>query len=203
MTTYAIPDWHRKYVTDLELDLLDNVKENRSKLNLAVQTVEFPGDSWVIGLEYRSMPLNEFWAVRAFWLAIRRAAHRVRVWVMDHEVPVGTMRGAPVLTALHGEGANQIGIQTTAGATLAGGDFIGVTLSNGYQQLFLVHGSTTVGSVITVSVTPPMRRSANGGSVVTWNKPYLDCLIAEKPNFHSRGNMGEGFTVMMIEVPMR
>lgn len=203
MTLFALPEYHRNYITDMEIDLLDNVKENRSKLNLAVQTVEFPGDSWVMGIEYRSMPLSEFLAVRAFWLTLRGRAHRVRVWVFDNSVPKGTMRGAPTISGQMGEGANAVTILSTSGATLNSGDFVGVVLSNGYQQLLLVGTSNTVGSTITANTTPPLRKIANSGAIVTWSKPYLDCMVIEKPRFHTRGNMGEGFTVGLIEVPMR
>jgi hypothetical protein len=203
MTVYALPSWHSRYFTNFEIDLLENVMVNRSKLNFATQTVEFPGDCWVVGFEYRGMPLSEYRSVRAFWLTLRTKAHRVRVWVADHSVPTGTLRGSPTLTALHGEGANAIGVQTTTGSTLLTGDFVGVTLNNNYQQLVLIHNAFTVGSVITAEITPPLRRAANGGAIVTWSKPYLDCMIVERPTFHTRGNMGEGFTVGLIEVPMR
>jgi hypothetical protein len=203
MTVHALPEWHKDYITGFEIDLLENVMENRSRLTMASQTIEFPGDAWVFGLEYRSMPLREYWNVRSFWLACRGKAHRVRMWVTDHGIPEGTMRGTPILAINHLEGFNNVSLTTHAGATLIPGDFIGVPLVNGYTQLLLVRTAINGSSAITIESTPPLRKNANAGAIVTWNKPYVDCMIIERPTFSSRGNMGEGFSVMLIEVPMR
>lgn len=198
MAIHTIPEWHRNYIVGFEIDLLNNVIENRSKLNMAVKTREFPGDSWMIGIEYRGMPLTEFWAVRAFWLGVRGKANHVRTYVLDHGIPAGAMRGSPTADAA-GEGWVNMVIRNSTGGLLQG-DFIGVQLITGVKQLLMVRNSQGV-TVLAVDTAPPLRRGVAAGSPVTWDRPYVDCLIVEPPKFATRGNMSEGFSVQLLEVP--
>src|SRR5690606_14205547 len=120
-------------------------------------------------------------------------ANTLRIWDLSHPIPAGTMRGSPTCAAAN-EGANQITISTTSGATLEAGDNIGVTLSTGFVQLCQVTGAETVGSTITANITPPLRRSVTGGASIVWNKPTVDCVIYEHPFIAlSTGGVSEEF----------
>jgi hypothetical protein len=104
----------------------------------------------------------------AFLLRLLRSGDWVRLHHFARPVPLGTLRGSPTASAAT-RGAMSLTLQTTAGATLVGGDVLGVA-----TQLIQVAypGATANGSgVIVVPLVSPLRVAVTNGAAVTWNKP--------------------------------
>lgn len=200
MSVYLFPEWLQP--DSFGLQLSGNVQVNQSPMNRATQTVEFPGDLWIVRAEFPPMPRAQFRRVHAFFNQFRGGlAHRLRIWDVSHPVPAGTMRGSPTCAAAT-EGANQVVITADSGATLLAGDMIGVPLSTGVLQLCEVVNATGTGT-ITVDITPPLRRSVNAGAAIEWDKPTMDCVIVEHP-FPTVVTQGvsDEFSFQAIEVPV-
>ena len=104
----------------------------------------------------------------AFLLRLMRSGDWVRLHHFARPVPLGTLRGSPTASAAT-RGAMSLTVQTTAGATLVGGDVLGVA----GQLIQVAHpGATANGSgVIVVPLISPLRVAVTNGAAVTWNKP--------------------------------
>lgn len=200
MTVYAIPPAMMSRLVGFDMQLTPNpVGINQSPMNRRIQTVENPGDKWIIRMEWPELLWREFRAHEAYWNGVRGPVHRVRLWnPINGGFPYGTLRGSPILGSAAGEGANTITVAGSAGATLLPGDFIGVTLADASVQLCQVRASTGTGT-ITTHLTAPLRAAANAGAVIQWNRPTVDCVVTSAmfPSF--RSVVAEGYTVELLE----
>ncbi len=200
MSTYVFPDW---LIPDsFGMQPAGNVKVNQSPMNRATQTVENPGDLWVIRAEFPPVQRAQFRKAQAFFAKFRGGyAHRLRIWNLDLPAPAGTMRGSPTCAGAS-EGANQVVITASSGSTLIEGDMIGITLSTGLVKLCQVTGVSGTGTM-TVDITPPLPRSVNAGAAVVWNKPTVDCVITQHPFLKVvTGGVGDEFELEAVEVPV-
>lgn len=180
--------------------MLGNVMINQSPLNMAVQRVEFPGDMWLIRIEFAPTMKRDFLRVEAFWNRLRGKAHNLRIWHLGHPVPYGTISGSPALSTAAVQGANSISISAAGGSTLEPGDMLGVTLNNGRTKLVQVTEANGVGN-ITALITPPLPRAAVTGAAIIWNRPTVDCMVTSAVFMSHRQGYGDGFSIECVEIP--
>ena len=104
----------------------------------------------------------------AFLLRLMRSGDWVRLHHFARPIPLGSLRGSPTASAAT-RGAMSLTVQTTAGATLVGGDVLGVA----GQLIQVAHpGATANGSgVIVVPLVSPLRVAVTNGAAVAWSKP--------------------------------
>lgn len=200
MSTYLFPDW--LHPDSFGMQMPGNVKANQSPMNFAVKTVENPGDLWIVRAEFPPMPRAQYRRAQAYFNRLRGMAHRMRIWNLDHPYPAGTMRGNPTCAAAP-EGASQVVITASSGATLIEGDWIGIPLQSGLVKLCNVAGASTSGSTITVDISPPLPQAVNAGAAVVWNRPTVDCILTQAPFLPViTGGVGDEFSFEAIEVPV-
>lgn len=94
-------------------------------------------------------------------------------WVTLHHFlrpsPLGTMAGSPTVYANAAAGATSLQIQTTAGATLVGGDVI---KANGQLIIVGYAGMVADGSGVgTCPVAIPLRKALTTGQAITYSAP--------------------------------
>jgi len=204
MSTIILPNTDLFCPGDFLIQIRGNILVNVSPMNGSTQTVEMPGDRIVFTLMYGPHHSSDIAALRAFWLRFRGQAHVLRLWNLAQPIPLGTLRGSPVLESAAVEGANSVVISGTGGSTLNVGDWIGITLSTSDLQTVEVVESSGTGT-ITVGINPPLRRSAADGATVVWQRPWVDCLLTSPPTIpHGKGSanqmgISDGFTIEAAE----
>ena len=139
-------------------------------------------------------------AREAYFMAASAAGNWIRVWHFQRPRPVGTLRGSPVTSAAAAAGAREIAITTTAGATLAAGDVLGVA----NQLVQCGYGGAVAGAAgaMIVPLVLPLRRALSSGAAVTWDKPTGTFQILNlDPSFdYAAPSMQMGLTVELSEV---
>lgn len=200
MAVYACPAY--PCATQFGMQMAGNVMINQSPLNKAVQRVEFPGDLWIVRAEFPPVSHAEFGPLEAFWNRFRGIAHTLRIWHLLRPVPRGTMRGFPSLSIPAAEGANIVRITVASGETLIAGDMLSITLATGFPQLVQVCGVEVLGSTtLLVDIVPPLRRNALTGATVSWDKPWVDCMVTSPPFLTGVPVVSSPFSIEAIEVP--
>lgn len=198
MTIYTLPNKRLFYPRRADAQMGGNVMVNRSPMNKAAKSVEFPGDMWVLRLEYGiNYTVAERDEQRAFWHRFRGQAHLLRCWHVYHPVPRGTLRGTPTAAAAV-EGANSLVITGSSGETLLEGDFLEVTLSDAGTQLIEVASASGTGT-ITIGLVAPVRKSVSAGATVVWNRPSANFLLTEAPFIPHEPIVSSGFTIEAVE----
>lgn len=136
----------------------------------------------------------------AYFMAATSNGNWVRMWHMQRPAPIGTMRGTPTTSAAAAAGAREIAITTTAGATLAAGDVLGVAnqlIQCGYE------GATADGAgAMVVPLVLPLRRAISSGAAVTWDKPTGTFqILSLDPTFdYTAPQLQMGLSVDLAEV---
>ena len=105
----------------------------------------------------------------AYLMAAASAGNWISLHHFQRPVPLGTMRGSPVITTTQAANSREISITTTAGATLLAGDVLGVA-----SQLIQVgYGGAVAdgGGAMVVPLVLPLRRAVTAGAAVAWDKP--------------------------------
>lgn len=109
-------------------------------------------------------------ALREAWVQdLVSAGHTVRLGHLVRPEPLGSLRGLPTVAAPAAAGARTVQVQTTPGATLLGGDVLGVA-----QQLLLVAFAGAVANGTGLAVVPLQRPLLNplvAGAAVAWQAP--------------------------------
>ncbi len=200
MTVYAVSQSMMSKLVGFDMQMTANpVGVNQSPMNRRTQTVEFPGDKWVIRMEWPELPWRDFQSHKAFWNRIRGPIHRVRVWCpINGGRPFGSLGGSPELGSDAGEGNNSVLISASPGSTLLPGDLFGVTLADATTQLCEAAQVSGTG-MITVQLSAPLRKSAIAGSTITWNRPTVDCIVTAAMFPSYRSVVSEGYSVELIE----
>jgi hypothetical protein len=108
-------------------------------------------------------------AREAFFLALASTGDWVRMHHLHRTEPLGTLRGLPTVATSALAGARTLQVQTTAGATLIGGDM----LSTGNQLLMTAYaGATADGAgVIAMPLVLPLALAVSAGASVAWQAP--------------------------------
>lgn len=133
------------------------------------QQVSHQADRLRVHLELAPCKPSEAGAREAFLLALARSGDWLKLYHFARPAPAGTMRGSPTLTSSASAGATTIAVTTTAGATLSGGDVIGV----GTQLMQVAAAGCTANGAgaMSVPLALPLRVAVTGGAAVLWDKP--------------------------------
>jgi len=194
MTTIAYPT--DAWAQPAEFEFGESRQERdsgRSALNANTQVVETAySHRWIATVTLRRSPLRWERARQEAFASSLKRQNRLTMHHQSHPEPYGTMRGSPVLSGAHSQGATTINIATTTGNTLAAGDMIGVTTTASYavQLVRVVTGGTSAASVLSVVVEPALRASASNGAAVVWSRPAALWRRVESA-FMSRHTPGE------------
>lgn len=139
-----------------------------SPFNGSRQAVDFVGERLMLSLTLPPKRRLNAGAIEALLFRLAGGMDQVRCWHFARPVPVGTMRGAPTLSATASRGNASVSIQTTAGATLKAGDMIGAG-----GHLFQVREDCVANGsgVIVVPLVNRVRSTIASGAAVTWDKP--------------------------------
>ncbi len=108
---------------------------------------------------------------REAWMAYLAAASPwVRLQHFARPVPAGTMRGTPQIGANVVAGSMSVQLSSvTPGATLRGGDMLGV---GGRLLMVGLAGAVAAGDgTMTVPLALPVRAAMTAGAAVTWDRP--------------------------------
>lgn len=134
------------------------------------QAVDRLNDRWMCSMTLPIRTHAESRALEAFLANFRGQVNWISLWHMGQwsGQPRGTMRGSPTLVSAASQGADELRISTTAGATLLAGDLVGVG-----GLLFMVAADCEAGGAGTL-VAPIVNRVRTAqalGASVTWDKP--------------------------------
>lgn len=165
-----------------------------------VQTVLHLADRLRVTLELPPARGAEAADREAFIAAAVSRAHWLRVWHFLRRAPLGTLRGTPTVHGDVAAGARVMQVQTTAGATLRGGDLLGY---NGQLMQCAYGGATANGSgVLTMPLVLPLRRGLEDGTALEWDAPTANFQVLEAdPSFEFGPAGWQGaLTVSLAEV---
>lgn len=152
-----------------------------------VQSISHLGDRLRATVRFRPCAPADGAVREAFFTGLLSTGDFVRLshW---RTLPNGTLRGTPTVGAAAAAGARTLTVQTTAGATLLGGDMLG---SNG-QLLMTGHaGGTANGSgVLSMPLALPLRAALGLGAALTWQAPTGNFQLADAELGHVIGRAG-------------
>jgi hypothetical protein len=112
----------------------------------------------------------------AFFMSLASTGDWVSLGMKNRPVPYGTLRGTPTAQASAAAGARTLSVQTTAGATMIGGDALGI---NGQLLLTAYAGATANGSgVMSLPLVLPLRAAVSSSAALTWNAPVATWQLA-------------------------
>lgn len=196
MTTYTWPNTRVFTAASAEWRLAPNVFSLPSQFSGHTQTVELPGARWMVRITFTPHSDADRAAVEAFLAKVRGKANRIALWHPKRPVPLGTMRGSPVLAATEPRGETSLAITTTAGATLKAGDMIKV----GDSLLMVTDDATADGAgAITVSVTPGLKAQVSAGAAVSWDRPTATFILDEAPWVPHTAVYSPSFSISLTE----
>lgn len=123
----------------------------------------------------------------AFFMQMASAGDWLRLnhWRAE---PMGTLRGSPTVAATAIAGARTVQVQTTAGATLLGGDMLGIS-----GQLVPVGYAGAVANgagLMTVPLALPLRAGVSAGAAVSWSAPQGTFMLASDAVLFDIGRRG-------------
>lgn len=141
--------------------------QHTSPFTRAVESVEFPGERWRVGLGMPTWRASNPKAAlaEAFFGRLAGGSERVRLWHLRRPQPLGTLRGAPTLAAPAVRGDLQLLIATTG--SLRAGDLVGC----GGQLFQCFADCAAVAGVLTVPLVQRVRAGLGNGAAVTWDRP--------------------------------
>lgn len=196
MTTYTWPNTRVFTAASAEWRLAPNVFSLPSQFSGHTQTVELPGARWMVRITFTPHNNADRAAVEAFLAKVRGKANRIALWHPKRPVPLGTMRGSPVLAATEPRGETSLAITTTAGATLKAGDMIKV----GDTLVMVTDDATADGAgAITVSVTPGLKAQVTAGAAVSWDRPTATFILDEAPWVPHTAVYSPSFSISLTE----
>lgn len=196
----VVYDWPAAWAAQaFEAQLVPAVRRFDSPYGGSSQAVDLLGERWRFAVQIPARTHADAAAVEAYVARLRGPANRVRLWHMLRPVPRGTMRGSPVLAAGAAQGADELSITTTAGATVLAGDMLGL----GTMLLQVAEDATANGAgAITVPLSTRLRTGASGGAAVAWSKPTALFTLADSAGMPLRYTPGiaSGLMFELLEV---
>lgn len=113
----------------------------------------------------------------AFFTQLATRGDLLALHHLQRPQPIGTLRGSPTLAAGASQGAISIQVQGIVGATLVGGDMLGLHTGQLVQVGYA--GAVANGAgVLTVPLVLPLRAAATGGTAVVWSQPTATFQVA-------------------------
>lgn len=163
------------------------------------QSVTHAAERFQIALDLAPCGMDVAGEREAFFGRLARTGDRVRLWHFARPAPIGTMRGSPTVGANAAAGATSITINTTAGATLAGGDLVGV--AGQLIQAAYPGATANGGGAMTLPLAVPLRVAITATAAVAWDKPTGEFQIdTDAPEFdYSRGAAQAGASLVFLE----
>lgn len=143
----------------------------RGPFNGTLQAVGFVSERWVFSATTTPKSLKDAGAVEAFLNVMAGGVNTVRAGHPARPVPIGTLRGSPVLQLDANRGDSTIHLGGCAtGETLEPGDMFGLAAGS---QLFQVASACEVDSfgIVSVPVVNRVRAFCAAGSAVVWDHP--------------------------------
>ena len=148
--------------------------QSTSPFNSATESIEFPGERWLVSLTLPERKSRDSGEAEAFFGRISGGMERVRLWHFLRPQPRGSMRGAPTLAAGAVRGDFTLQIATTG--TLLAGDMFKV----GSQLFQAFQSCSPVGGVLTVPLVQRVRSTLAAGAAVAWDKPTALFVLPSK-----------------------
>jgi hypothetical protein len=175
MAVIALPA--RFCPSSFSMSLFANQASFASPFGGSEQVVDRLNDRWMVSLTLPGRKPGEAAAIEAFIASLRGMANTVTLFHWARMVPRGTMRGSPTVVG-QGAGNGTILINTTAGATLLGGDIIGI----GGLLLQVAQDCTANGSgLMTCFLANRLRKDLANATPVIWDKPTAQFRLVSKP----------------------
>lgn len=162
----------------------------------AVYTRALPGCRWSCTVHVPADTVSnlvERRQLEALLMSLRGGANRLLLWNLLTPAPLGSMRGAPVLSATAAAGATSVNVSGVPGTTLLRGDRIGI----GGQRVMVVADAALNGMV---TFEPQLRAAVSMGTAVVWDKPTSRYVLREPRNvFPVDGSRLPGFVFDLVE----
>lgn len=143
----------------------------RSQMSGSQESIEFPGEFWKISVTVPPRPMNTAGVASAFFARVAGGMEQVNVPYWPRRVPIGTMRGSPVLAA--GAVRGDLSLQITTTGTLVAGDAFSV----GGQLFVCFQDCAPVSGTLTVPLVNRVKATYAIGTAVVWDKPVVKCTI--------------------------
>lgn len=120
--------------------------------------------------------------LEGFLASLRGGTNRLAIWNYIKPLPLGTLRGNPIVSGLTASGSRSLDLADCDGTLLAG-DRIGVTGDGGAVMRFMVVASTEPDEEgrMTVSIEPPARSAIAANAPVVWERPCTNYFITNLP----------------------
>lgn len=135
--------------------------------------------------------------MQAWFNAACDAGDLVRMPHPRFRVPFGTMRGSPTLYGDHAAGASVLTIQSTGGATLLGGDLIGL---DGHLLMVVTALTFDPGTGrASVEVRGKLRKAVPSGTPVQWDAPTATFQILKRPSVVWVPGSSPEFSIEFVE----
>lgn len=168
----------------------------RSPFDGSVEAIEFPGEFWSLAIGYPPSFDVDSGPLSAFWEYMAGGYNKVRVYHFKRPIPLGSMRGTPVLNAAAARGDLTLKITTTGG--LKAGDFFKV----GSQLFRCLFDCDAVAGVLTVPLVQRVRSALASGSSVTWDRPTTTFIMPSRSfsTAFSQGIVGRS-QIDLVEAP--
>lgn len=166
----SVYDWPAAWqVTHFEMRIAPNTRTFVGPYTPSTQVVDLLGERWKFVVHLAPTTSIEEGAAReAFFDRLKGPAHQIRIWHRKRPAPLGTMRGAPTLSAAAAQLANVISISGTG--TLKAGDHLGIA-----GQLVRVMADATLPGA--VEIQPRLRQAVTSGTAVIWDKPTCNVML--------------------------
>jgi hypothetical protein len=170
----------------------------KSPLNKTVQTIELPGPRWSFNFSYQGLPEADSALLQSFIARMRGRTNRLMLHNIARPIPLGTMRGSPLVNGAHLGGVDVVNVKNlSVGETLLAGDFISI---NGELKM-VMEDVTFVATTASVKIEPPMRRPCTDSAVILWDKPQARFVQTEdKGSWTTSGFLQSDFTISAVEV---
>lgn len=193
MTVIALPNTFRPESFSMRMET--NERAFASPYGGSEQVLDMGNDRWMISLTLPRGPQEHAARNEAFLNALRGQTNTCNLWHMRQRAPLGTMRGAPTAQAAS-SGAQQLSINTTAGATLLMGDMIGVNS----LLLQAAEDTTANGSgVLVLKIANRLRVNIPAGAAVTWDRPTAPFRKVSKASVQYFPGYAESVPIDFVE----
>lgn len=179
MTALSWPLWLQP--SSVDFGLRRQTVQHQSQITSQVQAYEIGAELWRMNITLPPRPRADAGSLEAFFNQLVGGTQTVLAWHFGRPVPLGTMRGAPVLGANAAQFARALRLSglTPVGSepiTLRAGDMLGVG-----GQLFQVAADAEAdgGGGMTVQIVNRVRAALASGAAVTWNRPTSQFMVME------------------------
>lgn len=168
MTTLSWPLLTRAAPGEMEWTLEANTQTFVSPLSRATQTVEMPGSRWRTNFTLRNLQVADTAILQAWMAQLRGQAGRFYLHHFARALPLGTLRGTPLVKGAAQSGTSLLIDGCTVGATLKAGDYFAV---NSEFKIAVTDATASGAGEMTVTFEPPLRSSPADNAVVTVESP--------------------------------